>query len=33
VEAGDFTPAFGDCMMLFASETRHTYRVSSRPVP
>ena len=33
VEAGDFTPAFGDCTMLFASETRNTYRVSSRPVP
>jgi WD40 repeat protein len=33
VEAGDFTPAFGDCMMLFASETRNTYRVSSQPVP
>lgn len=31
VEAGDFTPAFGDCMMLFASETRNTYRVSSQP--
>jgi hypothetical protein len=27
VEAGDFTPAFGECTMLFASETRNTYRV------
>ncbi len=27
VEAGDFAPAFGDCLMLFASETRNTYRV------
>ena len=31
VEAGDFVPAFGDCLMLFASETRNTYRVSSSP--
>jgi hypothetical protein len=31
VEAGDFAPAFGDCLMLFASETRNTYRVSSGP--
>jgi hypothetical protein len=33
VESGDFAPAFGDCMMLFASETRNTYRVSSGPAP
>jgi hypothetical protein len=31
VEAGDFTPAFGDCTMLFASETRNTYLVHSPP--
>jgi hypothetical protein len=31
VEAGDFVPAFGDCLALFASETRNTYRVSSQP--
>jgi hypothetical protein len=31
VEAGDFVPAFGDCMAFFASETRNTYRVSSQP--
>jgi WD40 repeat protein len=31
VEAGDFTPAFGDCTMLFASETRNTYFVRSQP--
>ena len=31
VESGDFVPAFGDCLMLFASETRNTYRVSSEP--
>ncbi|MEW6475531.1 MAG: hypothetical protein AB1679_25020 [Actinomycetota bacterium] len=33
VEAGDFVPAFGECMALFASETRNTYRVSSEPAP
>ena len=33
VESGDFAPAFGDCFMLFASETRNTYRVSSGPPP
>jgi hypothetical protein len=33
VEAGDFTPGFGECMMLFASETRNTYRVNSKPAP
>jgi hypothetical protein len=31
VEAGDFVPAFGDCLAFFASETRNTYRVSSQP--
>ena len=31
VEAGDFEPAMGNCTMIFASETRHTYRVSSEP--
>jgi hypothetical protein len=31
VEAGDFVPAFGECMAFFASETRNTYRVSSQP--
>ena len=30
VEAGDFEPAFGDCVMIFASETRNTYVVSSQ---
>ena len=30
VEAGDFEPAFGECTMLFASETRNTYQVSSQ---
>jgi hypothetical protein len=33
VEAGDFVPAFGECMALFASETRNTYRVDSQPAP
>jgi len=33
VESGDFVPAFGDCMMFFASETRNTYRVASQPGP
>jgi hypothetical protein len=33
VEAGDFVPAFGECMALFASETRNTYRVRSEPAP
>jgi WD40 repeat protein len=33
VEAGDFAPAFGDCLMLFASERRNTYRVASGPAP
>ena len=31
VESGDFVPAFGDCLMLFGSEKRNTYRVSSGP--
>jgi hypothetical protein len=29
VEAGDFDPVFGDCTILFASEHRNSYRVSS----
>ncbi|HVW32592.1 MAG TPA: hypothetical protein VHL53_08645 [Acidimicrobiia bacterium] len=29
VEAGDFDPAFGDCTIVFASEKRNTYRVTS----
>lgn len=33
VESGDFVPAFGDCLMLFGSETRNTYRVSAGPSP
>jgi hypothetical protein len=33
VEAGDFVPAFGDCMAFFASETRNTYRVTSQSEP
>jgi len=33
VEAGDFVPAFGDCTMMFASEQRNSYRVSSQPEP
>jgi hypothetical protein len=33
VEAGDFVPAFGDCLAIFASERRNTYRVSSGPTP
>jgi len=30
VEAGDFDPAFGDCTMIFASEQRNSYRLSSQ---
>ena len=33
VESGDFAPGYGDCMMLFASEQRNTYRVSSQSAP
>ena len=29
VEAGDFDPIFGDCTIVFASEHRNSYRVSS----
>ena len=29
VEAGDFDPVFGDCTMIFGSEHRNSYRVSS----
>jgi hypothetical protein len=29
VEAGDFDPVFGDCTIVFASEHRNSYRVSS----
>ena len=29
VEAGDFDPVFGDCTIMFASEHRNSYRVSS----
>jgi len=29
VESGDFDPAFGDCTMIFASEQRNSYRLSS----
>jgi hypothetical protein len=31
VESGDFDPAFGDCTIIFASERRNSYRVSSQP--
>ena len=31
VESGDFDPAFGDCTLIFASERRNSYRVSSHP--
>jgi hypothetical protein len=31
VEAGDFVPAFGACMAIYASETRNTYRVDTHP--
>ena len=31
VEAGDFDPAFGDCTLIFSSERRNSYRVSSQP--
>lgn len=30
VEAGDFDPALGDCTIVFASETRNSYLVSSQ---
>jgi hypothetical protein len=31
VESGDFDPAFGDCTIIFASERRNSYRLSSEP--
>jgi hypothetical protein len=31
VESGEFDPAFGDCTLIFASERRNSYRVSSSP--
>ena len=30
VEAGDFDPAFGDCTIIFGSEQRNSYRLSSQ---
>ena len=31
VESGDFDPGFGDCTIIFASERRNSYRLSSEP--